>query len=70
MTEDGRIFAIDGGTGKLVEVFQFLWEIEFMVHALIFDYENKLVFAGLTQSVVYWVGLFLRLLVELIGQNY
>jgi hypothetical protein len=50
LTEDGRIFAIDGGSGKLVSGFPISLGNGVFGSSLIFDYENKLVFSGLTQS--------------------
>ena len=50
LTEDGRIFAIDGGSGKLVSGFPISLGNKIYGSSLIFDYENKLVFSGLTQS--------------------
>jgi hypothetical protein len=50
LTEDGRIFAIDGGSGKLVSGFPISLGNKIYGSSLIFDYENKLVFSGLTRS--------------------
>jgi hypothetical protein len=50
LTEDGRIFAIDGGTGKVVSGFPISLGNSVYGSSLIFEYENKLVYSGLTQS--------------------
>ncbi len=50
LTEDGRIFAIDGGTGKVVSGFPISLGDSVYGSSLIFDYENKLVYSGLIQS--------------------
>ena len=50
LTEDGRIFAIDGGSGKIISGFPISLGNGVFGSSLIFDYENKLVFSGLTQS--------------------
>ena len=51
LTEDGRIFAIDGGSGKIVSGFPISLGNSAYGSSLIFDYENKLVFSGLLNLV-------------------
>jgi hypothetical protein len=50
LTEDGRIFAIDGGSGKIVSGFPISLGSSVYGSSLIFDYENKLVYSGLVPS--------------------
>jgi hypothetical protein len=50
LTEDGRIFAIDGGSGKLVSGFPISLGNRVYGSSLIFDHENKLVYSGLVPS--------------------
>jgi len=50
LTEDGRIFTIDGGSGKLVSGFPISLGSSAYGSSLIFNYENKLVYSGLVQS--------------------
>jgi hypothetical protein len=50
LTEDGRIFAIDGGSGKIVSGFPISLGSGVYGSSVIFDYENKLVYSGLVPS--------------------
>ncbi len=52
LTSDGRIFAIDGGTGKIVDGFPISTGKNSLDANVIFDYENQLVFSSLTDSKI------------------
>ncbi len=52
LTEDGRIFAIDGGSGKVVPGFPISLGNGVFGSSAIFEYENKLVYAGLVESSI------------------
>jgi len=50
ITEDGRIFAIDGGSGKVVSGFPISLGNGVFGSSVIFEYENKLIYSGFVES--------------------